>query len=95
MAGALGCKKSMCRTPQHAPGTVWPLCHAGMLSVINRLLTRGHLTAVAQAGALVHAYTDGTVLVTHGGVEMGQGLHTKMAQVCAALKVPGCSCLTA
>lgn len=38
-----------------------------------------------QGGALVHVYTDGSVLLSHGGMEMGQGLHTKMVQVCSCL----------
>ncbi|XP_066134993.1 aldehyde oxidase [Saccopteryx bilineata] len=37
--------------------------------------------AAGQASALVHIYLDGSVLVTHGGIEMGQGVHTKMIQV--------------
>ncbi|GAA4013834.1 xanthine dehydrogenase molybdopterin binding subunit [Actimicrobium antarcticum] len=36
-----------------------------------------------QAGALVHVYVDGSVLVNHGGTEMGQGIHTKVMQVVA------------
>jgi len=36
-----------------------------------------------QAGALVHIYTDGSVHLNHGGIEMGQGTHTKIAQLVA------------
>jgi len=43
-----------------------------------------NVTHFNQAGALVHVYTDGSVLVNHGGTEMGQGLNTKVCQVVAA-----------
>ena len=36
-----------------------------------------------QAGALVHVYKDGSIHLSHGGTEMGQGLYIKVAQVLA------------
>ncbi|XP_018425652.1 PREDICTED: aldehyde oxidase 2-like [Nanorana parkeri] len=39
------------------------------------------LELVNLAAALVHIYNDGSVLVSHGGTEMGQGIHTKITQI--------------
>jgi xanthine dehydrogenase/oxidase len=60
------------------------------ISLVNTMFgiafTALHLN---QAGALVHIYVDGSVLISHGGVEMGQGLHIKVMQVAATtLKIP-------
>ncbi|RYF90619.1 MAG: xanthine dehydrogenase [Chitinophagaceae bacterium] len=41
-------------------------------------------TPMNQARALVHVYTDGSVLLSTGAVEMGQGVNTKMIQVAAS-----------
>ncbi|MFT5707559.1 MAG: xanthine dehydrogenase large subunit [Oceanospirillaceae bacterium] len=40
-------------------------------------------TFLNQGGALIHIYTDGSIHLNHGGTEMGQGLHTKVAQIVA------------
>ena len=42
-------------------------------------------TAMNQARSLVHVYTDGSVAVSTGAVEMGQGVNTKIAQVAATV----------
>nr|XP_006812475.1 PREDICTED: xanthine dehydrogenase/oxidase-like [Saccoglossus kowalevskii] len=47
------------------------------------------LTEINQGAALVHIYLDGSVLLTHGGIEMGQGLHTKTIQIASrVLRIP-------
>ena len=40
-------------------------------------------TPMNQARSLVHVYTDGSIAVSTGAVEMGQGVNTKIAQVAA------------
>lgn len=52
---------------------VMPICFG--ISFTKKLLN--------QAGALVHIYSDGSVAVSTGAVEMGQGVNTKLAQVAA------------
>ncbi|MFQ5706930.1 MAG: xanthine dehydrogenase molybdopterin binding subunit [bacterium] len=41
-------------------------------------------TFMNQASALVHVYTDGSVSVSTGGVEMGQGLSTNIVSIAAS-----------
>ena len=40
-------------------------------------------THLNQAGALIHLYADGSILLNHGGTEMGQGLMVKVRQIVA------------
>uniref|UniRef100_A0A8C9HWC5 FAD-binding PCMH-type domain-containing protein n=1 Tax=Piliocolobus tephrosceles TaxID=591936 RepID=A0A8C9HWC5_9PRIM len=60
------------------------------LAIVPMKLSMGIPTAYYnQAAALVHIYLDGSVLVTHGGCELGQGLYTKMIQVAShELNIP-------
>ena len=60
--------------PLHKKGiAVMPICFG--ISFTNTLMN--------QARALVHVYTDGSVVVSTGAVEMGQGVNTKILQVVA------------
>ncbi|XP_076722928.2 aldehyde oxidase 4 isoform X2 [Callospermophilus lateralis] len=60
------------------------------LSVVPMKYTIGvPMAYYTQAAALVHIYLDGSVLLIHGGCELGQGLNTKMIQVASReLNIP-------
>lgn len=55
----------------------------GLASVPTKFGVSFGVKFLNQAGALVHIYEDGSVLLAHGGTEMGQGLHTKMTMIAA------------
>ena len=79
---------------RRASADAWNATHPhlkrGVAAIPTRFGIAFTFTPLNQAGALVHIYADdGSVLVSHGGVEMGQGLHTKVVAIAAAaLGVP-------
>ena len=60
-----------------------PVLKRGLALVPHKFGISFNVRHFNQAGALVHVYNDGSILVNHGGTEMGQGLNTKVAQVVA------------
>ena len=60
-----------------------PIIRRGLAMMPIKFGISFNLTALNQAGALVHVYQDGSVHLNHGGTEMGQGLFIKVAQVVA------------
>jgi len=60
-----------------------PVLKRGIALVPHKFGISFNVKHFNQAGALVHVYNDGSILVNHGGTEMGQGLNTKVAQVVA------------
>lgn len=60
-----------------------PVLHRGLALTPVKFGISFTLMHLNQAGALVNVYSDGSITVNHGGTEMGQGLHLKVAQVVA------------
>jgi xanthine dehydrogenase large subunit len=67
----------------HAFNATSPVLKKGLALTPVKFGISFNVTHLNQAGALVHVYVDGSVLVNHGGTEMGQGVNTKVAQVVA------------
>jgi xanthine dehydrogenase large subunit len=63
--------------------TTSPILKRGIAVTPLKFGVAFNLRHLNQAGALVHVYLDGSILVNHGGTEMGQGLHIKVMQVVA------------
>src|SRR5262249_58720161 len=60
-----------------------PIIKKGLATMPVKFGISFNKPALNQAGALVNVYTDGSVVLNHGGTEMGQGLFVKVAQVVA------------
>jgi xanthine dehydrogenase large subunit len=71
------------RTEVRAFNAMSPVLKRGIALTPVKFGISFNVTHLNQAGALVHVYVDGSVLVNHGGTEMGQGVNTKVAQVVA------------
>ena len=72
------------RREQIAAFNAWsPVLKRGLALTPVKFGISFNLAHLNQAGALVHVYVDGSILVNHGGTEMGQGVNTKVAQVVA------------
>jgi xanthine dehydrogenase large subunit len=67
----------------HAFNASSPVLKKGLALTPVKFGIAFNVTHFNQAGALVHIYVDGSVLVNHGGTEMGQGINTKVCQVVA------------
>ena len=77
------CDYAARRAALHAWNAASPVIKRGIALTPVKFGISFTATHLNQAGALLHVYTDGTVLLNHGGTEMGQGLFTKVAQVVA------------
>jgi xanthine dehydrogenase large subunit len=71
------------RADVHAYNSHSPVLKKGLAITPVKFGIAFNVSHLNQAGALVHVYVDGSVLVNHGGTEMGQGVNTKVAQVVA------------
>ncbi|MBK1713686.1 xanthine dehydrogenase molybdopterin binding subunit [Rubrivivax gelatinosus] len=80
---AAGCGYAARREAVAAFNAASPVLKKGLALTPLKFGISFNVVHLNQAGALVHVYLDGSVLVNHGGTEMGQGLNTKVAQVVA------------